>query len=82
MSKAHSSRVGVQTTRLVLEIGVMVAVTVTAKVKGAITDTVIVRLRPGGGVGRSALVAMPDSVHSTFIELQLLMPQHHIHIPP
>ena len=31
----------------------------------------------------SVLVATPSSVHSTFIELQLLIvPQHHIHIPP
>ena len=40
------------------------------------------RLRLGGGVGRSVLVATPDSVHSTFFELVFLMPQHHIHIPP
>ena len=38
-------------------------------------------LRLGGGVGGSVLVATPDSVYSTFSELQLLMPQHHIHIP-
>ena len=31
----------------------------------------------------SVLVATPDSVQSTFIELQLLIiPHHHIHIPP
>ena len=30
-----------------------------------------VRLRLGGGVGGSVLEATPDSVHSTFIELQL-----------
>ena len=35
-----------------------------------------------GGVGGSVLVATPDSVHSTFLKLQLLMPQHHIHVPP
>ena len=40
------------------------------------------RLRLGGGVVGSVLVATPGSVHSTFIELQLLMPQHHIHILP
>ena len=34
----------------------------------------------GGGVVGSVLVATPGSVHSTFIELQLLViPQHHIH---
>ena len=41
-----------------------------------------VRVRLGGGVGGSVLVATPDTVHSTFMELQLLMPQQHIHIPP
>ena len=30
----------------------------------------------------SILVATPDAVHSTFIELRLFMPQHHIRIPP
>ena len=31
----------------------------------------------------AVLVATPRSVHSTFIELQvLIIPQHHIHIPP
>ena len=38
-----------------------------------------IRLRLGGGMGGSVLIATPDSVNSTFIELQLLMPQHHIH---
>ena len=33
-------------------------------------------------MGGSVLVATPDSVHSIFIELQFIMPQHHIHIPP
>ena len=37
----------------------------------------------GGGVVGSVVVATPDSVHSTCIELQtLIIPQHHIHIPP
>ena len=41
------------------------------------------RLRLGGGAGgESLLVATPGSVHGTFIELQLLMPQRHVHIPP
>ena len=40
------------------------------------------RLRLGGGVGGSDPVAGPDSVHDTCIEVQLLMPQHHIHIRP
>ena len=40
------------------------------------------RLKLGGGVFGSFLVATLGSVHSTFIELQLLMPQHPIHIPP
>ena len=40
------------------------------------------RLRLGGGVDGSVLIATPDSVHGTFFGLQLLMPQHHIHIPP
>ena len=36
-----------------------------------------------GGRGGSVPVAKPDSVHRTFLELQLLIiPQHHIHIPP
>ena len=40
-------------------------------------------LRLGWGVVGSVLVATPGSVHSTVIELQLLIiPQHHIHIPP
>ena len=31
----------------------------------------------------SVHVAMPGSVHGTFFELPLLiMPQHHVHIPP
>jgi len=43
----------------------------------------VLRLRLGGGVGGSVLVATPDSVHSAFMGLQLLIiPQHHIHIPP
>ena len=33
-------------------------------------------------MGGSLLAAASDSVHSTFFELQLLMPQHLIHIPP
>jgi hypothetical protein len=42
-----------------------------------------IELRLGGGVVGSLLVATPGSVHSTFIELQLLIiPQHHIHIHP
>ena len=41
-----------------------------------------VRVRLGGGVVGSVLVSTLDSVHSTFIELQLLLPQYHIHIPP
>ena len=41
------------------------------------------RLRLGGAVVGSVRVATPGSVHGTFFELQLLiMPQHHIHIPP
>ena len=40
------------------------------------------RLRLGGGVVGSVLVATQGTVHSTFIELQtLIIPQHHIHIP-
>ena len=40
------------------------------------------RITLGGGVGGSVPVATPHSVHSTYIELQLLMPQHHVHIFP
>ena len=41
-----------------------------------------VRLRVRLRVG-SVLEAIPGSVHGTFFELRLLiMPQHHIHIPP
>ena len=39
------------------------------------------RLWLARGVGGAVLVATPGSVHSTFIELQLLIrPQHHSHI--
>ena len=41
------------------------------------------RLRLGGGVVGSVLVSTPGSIHSTFIELQLLIiPQRQIHNPP
>ena len=43
---------------------------------------VLMRVASGLGGGGSVLVAAPGSVHSTFFELQLLMPHHHIHIPP
>ena len=39
------------------------------------------RLKLGGGGGGSVLVATPDSVHSTFLELQLRTPRHRTHIP-
>ena len=43
----------------------------------------MLRLGLGWGVVVSVLVATPDSVHSTVIELQLLIiPQQHIHVPP
>ena len=39
------------------------------------------RLRLGGGVVGSVLVATPGSVHGTFLELQLLiMPQHRLRL--
>ena len=41
------------------------------------------RLRLEGGVVGSVLVATPGSVHSTCVELQLLIiPQRHMHILP
>ena len=40
-------------------------------------DWVTIRLRVGGGVVGSVLVATPGSAHSTSIELQvLIIPQH------
>ena len=66
---------------------VRVTVTVTVRVTVTVTVTVMVRVRVtvklGGEVVGSVLVATPGSVHGTFFELQLLiMPQHHIYIPP
>ena len=59
----------------------MVRVRVIVRVR--VSVRVRLGFRLGEGVVASVLVATPGSVHSTFIERQLLIiPQHHIHIPP
>ena len=61
----------------------MVRVRVRVRVRARVGVRGNGRLRLEGGVVGSVLVATPSLVHSTFIEVQLLIiPQHHIHIPP
>ena len=69
--------------RIRIRIRVKVSVRIRVRIRVRVRRRLRVRLRLGGGVGGSVLVAASDSVHSTFIELRLLIiPQHHIHVPP
>ena len=69
--------------RVKVKVKVTVMVRVRVRVRIRVRVRLRIRLGGGGGVVGSVLVATPGSVHSTCIELQLLItPQHHIHIPP
>ena len=68
-----------------LRVRVRVRVRVRARLGGRVVGSVVVwhKLRLGGEVVGSVHVATPGSAHGTFVELQfLIMPQHHVHIPP